>query len=26
MHTLITTLPYAMIGPVKRRHAGKEAR
>jgi hypothetical protein len=26
MHTLITTLPYATIGPVKRRHAGKEAR
>ena len=24
MHALITTLPYAMIGPVKRRHAGKE--
>ena len=26
MHALITTLPYAMIGPVKRRHAGKEVR
>jgi hypothetical protein len=26
MHALITTLPYAMIGPLKRRHAGKEAR
>jgi hypothetical protein len=26
MHTLIATLPQAMIGPVKRRHASKEAR
>jgi hypothetical protein len=25
MHALITTLPYAMIGPLKRRHAAREA-
>jgi len=26
MHALITTLPYAMIGPLKRRNTGKETR
>jgi hypothetical protein len=26
MHALITTLPHAMIGPVKRRNANREAR